>query len=250
MNERATPRTDAKADYWLEPGMRAEYEITPADFTRELERELAEAREETLEQARLLGMSGQREAKLLSELAEAQETISDVRSALGAMDHEGARLAALRVREDIAKAKDQLKMHQDAYAENRRVIAKAMDDPPSPQWIAIDLIVRELAEAKYIAQYWRNASECTCDSGRPIGACLRCDMERIARNPTAPTHADELQRQLAKAKDQRDRLATLAGELIAMIRVNVMRNTFSSVTFDQMEQHLAPWIARLRELDR
>lgn len=36
-----TPRTDAVADYWLEPGMSAEHEIVPAQIARELERELA-----------------------------------------------------------------------------------------------------------------------------------------------------------------------------------------------------------------
>lgn len=44
--KRPTPETDAKSDYWMEPGMRAEHEIVRADFARALERQRDEAREE------------------------------------------------------------------------------------------------------------------------------------------------------------------------------------------------------------
>ncbi len=44
--KRPTPETDAKSDYWMEPGMRAEHEIVRADFARDLERQRDEAREE------------------------------------------------------------------------------------------------------------------------------------------------------------------------------------------------------------
>jgi len=48
----------------------------------------------------------------------------------------------------------------------------------------------------------------------------------------------ELERELDEAK-------TLAGELIAMIRVNVMRGTFRDATIEQVDEHLRPWIERL-----
>jgi chromosome segregation ATPase len=61
---RLTPRTDAvrfrvgESDHW------AVHEV----YAKQLERELAEARAEGEDQARLLGMSGEREAGLLAEI--------------------------------------------------------------------------------------------------------------------------------------------------------------------------------------
>lgn len=55
----------------------------------------------------------------------------------------------------------------------------------------------------------------------------------------------ELERQLAEARKQRDALAELAGELIAMIRTNVMRDTFREATIEQVDAHLEPWIKQL-----
>ena len=45
----------------------------PVDIARKLERERDEAMEDSLEQARLLGMGSEREAKLISERDEARE---------------------------------------------------------------------------------------------------------------------------------------------------------------------------------
>lgn len=42
--------------------------------------------------------------------------------------------------------------------------------------------------------------------------------------------------------------AELAGEIIAMIRVNVMRDTFREATIEQVDEHLKPWIERLAAL--
>jgi hypothetical protein len=42
-----------------------------------------------------------------------------------------------------------------------------------------------------------------------------------------------------------EKASTLAGELIAMIRVNALRGTFATATFEEIEDHLKPWIARL-----
>jgi hypothetical protein len=84
--QRPTPRTDASRVF---VNMTPDPNATPAEFVdaatcEALERELAEAREEGEEQARLLGMSGEREAGLLAEvdrlkreLAEAREEIDE-----------------------------------------------------------------------------------------------------------------------------------------------------------------------------
>lgn len=66
MSERTTPETDkyANADWWTL--------FRATEHSRILERERDEAREESLEQARLLGISGERECGLIAERDEAK----------------------------------------------------------------------------------------------------------------------------------------------------------------------------------
>jgi hypothetical protein len=45
---------------------------------------------------------------------------------------------------------------------------------------------------------------------------------------------------------ERDKMKTAAGELIAMIRVNVMRDTFRDATIEQVDEHLKPWIEKVQ----
>ena len=52
---------------------------------------------------------------------------------------------------------------------------------------------------------------------------------------------------MTSSKDD-DKGVTLAGELIAMIRINAHRGTFATATVAEIEAHLQPWIARLMEL--
>lgn len=52
---------------------------------------------------------------------------------------------------------------------------------------------------------------------------------------------------MTSSKDD-DKGATLAGELIAMIRLNALRGTFATATVAEIDEHLQPWIARLLEL--
>lgn len=68
---RPTPETDALVPKFLDGG-----EI-PDVFAhcRKLEQERDEAQEESLQQARLLGMSGERECKLIAERDEAQKEV-------------------------------------------------------------------------------------------------------------------------------------------------------------------------------
>ncbi len=35
-------------------------------------------------------------------------------------------------------------------------------------------------DTKDILKYWIDISDCLCDSGEPIGACLKCDMEKLS----------------------------------------------------------------------
>jgi hypothetical protein len=56
---------------------------------------------------------------------------------------------------------------------------------------------------------------------------------------------EKLERERDEARMERDALQTVAGELIAMIRVNVMRDTFREATIEQVDAHLRPWAKRI-----
>lgn len=49
-------------------------------------------------------------------------------------------------------------------------------------------------------------------------------------------------------EEQLQKSINLAAELIAMIRINVMRDTFREATIEQVDEHLKPWIKRLDEI--
>jgi hypothetical protein len=76
--DQPTPRTNAEIK--SEPYTRFEQlfidRSVPAQFARTLERELAAATAECLEQARLLGMSGEREADLLGKLGRLERELA------------------------------------------------------------------------------------------------------------------------------------------------------------------------------
>jgi hypothetical protein len=44
-----------------------------------------------------------------------------------------------------------------------------------------------------------------------------------------------------EARQQRDRITTIARELIAMIRINVMVGRFAECSVEQIDEHLKPW---------
>lgn len=49
-----------------------------------------------------------------------------------------------------------------------------------------------------------------------------------------------------RTERQRDAAVMLAAGLVAIIRVNVMRGTWAEATPEQVDEFLAPWIAKLR----
>ena len=58
--------------------------------------------------------------------------------------------------------------------------------------------------------------------------------------------ARQLERELTEAREQRDRLAAIAGELIEMIRMNVAWGRFfEKCTLEQLDEHLKPWIEKI-----
>ena len=69
-----TPETDAFFDHAISTKNKYPAYCAPFEgFCQKLERERDEAREESLEQAKLLGMSGERECRLIAERDEIQE---------------------------------------------------------------------------------------------------------------------------------------------------------------------------------
>jgi hypothetical protein len=108
--QRPTPRTDAEKRHAFisdhTRGYRPAGLVVRIDLARQLERELAEARAEGEEQARLLGMSGEREAGLLAEIdrlkRELAETVACMRLA------EAATIRALNERNEARGQRDRL----------------------------------------------------------------------------------------------------------------------------------------------
>jgi hypothetical protein len=125
--------------------------------------------------------------------------------------------------------------------------AEAVESTNSPAAKRIEQLERELTEAKAEIERldWSGIHSCHPECQRPM-----CKLRRELAEAIETAHVNErsshrFARELAEARAQRDKLAGLAGELIAMIRINVMRGTFAACTTEQIEEHLKPWIARL-----
>lgn len=54
-----------------------------------------------------------------------------------------------------------------------------------------------------------------------------------------------LENTIKEVTEQRNRMKTLAGELIAMIRINVIKGHFEKCTIEQIDEHLKPWIEKI-----
>ena len=105
MNERTTPETDkyANADWWTL--------FRATEHSRILERERDEAREESLEQARLLGISGERECRLIAERDELLVELEEYRSIaenIGAKKAVSEKEKAMRSRDEAIQKYDTL----------------------------------------------------------------------------------------------------------------------------------------------
>jgi len=77
--------------------------------------------------------------------------------------------------------------------------------------------------------------------GRIINLELMLNEHKMALK-SSDAHNNELAQKLEIAWEQRDRLEKIAGELIAMIRMNVIGRTFEECTIEQIDKHLKPWI--------
>ena len=106
--DQPTPRTNAEIK--SEPYIRFEQlfidRSVPAQFARTLERELAAATAECLEQARLLGMSGEREADLLGKLGRLESELAAIKNGHGELGkYEQLRLKNAKLQAKLAAMK-------------------------------------------------------------------------------------------------------------------------------------------------
>lgn len=76
------------------------------------------------------------------------------------------------------------------------------------------------------------------------GLCDDLDALRIKHEKTIA----ELHKTIATLTTQRDRYNLLFSEIIAMMRVNLMRDTFKNCTIEELDAHLEPWIQRREEV--
>ena len=117
--DQPTPRTNAEIK--SEPYARFEQlfidRSVPAQFARTLERELAAATDECLEQARLLGMSGEREADLLGKLGRLESELAAIKNGHGELGkYEQLRLKNAELHSIIDRASAQF-FHQGTDGE-------------------------------------------------------------------------------------------------------------------------------------
>jgi len=106
--DQPTPRTNAEIK--SEPYARFEQlfidRSVPAQFARTLERELTAATAKCLEQARLLGMSGEREADLLGKLGRLESELAAIKHGHGELGkYEKLRLKNAELQAELAAMK-------------------------------------------------------------------------------------------------------------------------------------------------
>jgi septal ring factor EnvC (AmiA/AmiB activator) len=114
--QRPTPRTDAAANESI---------VKVYETSKDIERELAEAREEGEEQARLLGMSGEREAGLLAEVDRLKREIFEVRDENASL-HEAAFYLNARYRH-LAARLHEVSVELNEARERRDRLAAALE---------------------------------------------------------------------------------------------------------------------------
>jgi hypothetical protein len=73
------------------------------------------------------------------------------------------------------------------------------------------------------------------------------DME--IRHSAAMLHTQSIVNEANELREQRDRLAAIARELTAMIRVNVMWGRFAECTVEQIDEHLKPWNEKIAAVE-
>lgn len=137
---------------------------------------------------------------------------------------------------------------QDAYAINQyNACCRYLDIP-----VSFDVEGKTLLEKIVLLTEQRDRLENIlkkCLSEMPVGYIPNHTIE------TLPTMIQEQSQMLAeettcseKLQEQRDKYRDIASELIAMIRINVMRDTFKTATTEQVNEYLKQWIERIADV--
>lgn len=111
MNERTTPETDELDCELHNPRVIQDRYSEMLEHARRMERERDEARSESLEQARLLGISGERECRLIAERDELLVELEEYRSIaenIGAKKAVSEKEKAIRSRDEAIQKYDTL----------------------------------------------------------------------------------------------------------------------------------------------
>lgn len=108
----------------------------------------------------------------------------------------------------------------------------------------IESLARELADTQ---AHLRMADE---QIQLERGALAEALEQRDALRREGQTKVTAMAHRIAQIEQQREALAKLAGEMIAMIQVNVAQGTFQNATIEQVNEHLKPWIDRLTTLNQ
>jgi hypothetical protein len=166
-----------------------------------LQRGRDELHRETIEQSRLLGMSGEREADLRGKVMRLEREL-------------------VEAREQLDEALSNLEFRRELYV----VLAERCDRRTV-----------ELAETRD----QRDRLE------RELATALRDHDNALSDWTQADTDSIRALHERNEAREQRDTLAVICGELIAAIRVNSMRDTFREATHNQIEEWLKQWVDKL-----
>ncbi len=157
-----------------------------------------------------------------------------------------------------------LKVHEDAYRELERErdewkakfikqnkdLGCEMMDPSGTIWDYASAtqrenvqlkreVERERALANEAIATWKKTREERDAALIGYNEC-RATIEDARRALGATAHEGPLLAAM-RVTEQRDRLAAIARELTAMIRVNVMWGRFAECSVEQIDEHLKPW---------
>ena len=81
--------------------------------------------------------------------------------------------------------------------------------------------------------------------------CIRPEVMKVTEADIGEWRDDHPLNLRAQTREEYERLfpdkaVALAGELVAIIRVNAMRGTWAGATPEQVDEFIAPWVEKLR----
>jgi hypothetical protein len=141
--------------------------------------------------------------------------------------------SAMMVIRGLERERDEWKAK---YIQQNKDLGCEMMDPAGTIWDYASGLQRENAQLKREIENLKASGIHTCHDQcqRPMCVMRRERDEAVNNYETAVLREHRMQ-------EQRDRLAAIARELTAMIRVNVMWGRFTECSVEQIDEHLKPW---------